>query len=245
MKKSLIPTLAAFLLFFGCKKNVEDNEPPADRPKYTHSYLDSNHYWGTWYPKNTSSRVSLDKKESHGGRYSVKISSDGDSNNYGTLFGRNFESNYFSGNRVRFSYWAKSRDITGEGTAAVFVFKPMDEIPTDKSENPFDVVRDFVKDNTGVDLENKKAKLNKYFYDHAGYLDSLPIKGTTDWKQYYLEVDVPSRTSYLRIVFGIEGKGSLWIDDVTYEKVKKLPSDSGYVDRSDYFTPLTGLDFEF
>ncbi len=244
MKKSLISTLAILLLFFGCKKNSEDNQPPADMPEYTSSYLDSLHLWGIWYPMNSSSRIFLDSKEVHGGKFSAAISSKGDSNNYGTTFARNLENTYFLGNRIRFSYWAKSKDVTGKVTTAVFAIKPMDEMPTDKDKNPINIFRDFVKDNTGIDLESKKAELNKYFYDYAGFLEPAAISGTSDWKQYHLEIDVPIKTHIVRIGFGIEGKGSLWIDDISYEKIKKLPVDSGYVDRSEYLAPLTGLDFE-
>jgi len=243
MKNSLIPILAIVLLFFGCKKN-DDNQPPADMPQYESWYIDSLHYWRMWYPSNTSSKVQLDRNVVHQGKYSAAIMARGDSGKYGTGIRRIITPDYFQGNRVRFSYWAKTKDINGKVWAKVIATKRNVDRSTDPSNNPFDKLNEFVENNTGIDLESDKAKLNEWAFDYDGYLSQAKIDNTSDWNQYNLELDIPINTDYVSIGFAIEGKGSLWIDDITYEKIKKLPIDSGYVDRSDYFTPLTGLDFE-
>ncbi len=244
MKKSLIPTLAVLLFLFGCKKNVEDTEP-SNSEQNVFTWLDSAHSWNTWYPQNSKSKVYRDNTTIHSGKYSAVIKSVEDSANSNLGFGSAFHSSeFFTGYRVRFSYWAKVKDLVGVASASAFVFKANEDIPTDESTNPIEITQDFIKDNTGIDLESKRKKLSKYFYDHSGYLDPSPITNTTDWQQYHIEVDVPQRAGYVRIAFAIEGKGTLWIDDVTYEKIKKLPVDSGFVDRSEYLAPLTGLDFE-
>jgi hypothetical protein len=244
MKKSLIPTLAILLLCFGCKK-TDDNQPPADMPQYESWYIDSLHQWRMWYPLNSASKVQLDRNVVHQGRYSAAIIARGDSGKYGTGMNRYFTTDYFHGNRVRFSYWAKTKEISGKVWANAIAAKGSQDIPTDPSNSPFDKLHEFIDKNTGIDLESKKSKLNKFAFDYDGFFTPVMIDSTSDWKQYHLELDIPTNTDYVRIGFAIEGKGSLWIDDITYEKIKKLPVDSGYVDRSDYFTPLTGLDFEY
>lgn len=244
MKKALTPTLAILLLFFGCKKN-DENQPPADMPQYESWYIDSLHYWRMWYPSNTNSKVQLDRNVVHQGKYSAAIIARGDSGKYGTGIRRIITSDYFQGNRVRFSYWAKTKDINGKVWTKVIAAKRNADRPTDPSNNPFDKFSEFIEESTGIDLESEKAKIDKWAFGYDGCFEPLHIDGTSDWKQYHLELDIPIKTDYVMISFQIKGKGSLWIDDITYEKVKKLPIDSGYVDRSEYFTPLTGLDFEF
>lgn len=243
MTKLLIPTLTFLLIFFGCKK-TDDNQPPADMPYYTSWYIDSLHRWHMWYPMNTNSKVQLDRNIVHQGKYSAGITARGDSGKYGTGISRYFTSDYFFGNRVRFSYWAKTRNIDGKVWSKVIAVKGSEDRPTDPSNNPFDKFNEFVEDNTGIDLESEKSKLNEWAFDYDGYFTPVMIDTASDWKQYHLELDVPTNTSYVHIAFAIEGKGTLWIDDITYEKIKKLPVDSGFVDRSEFLTPLTGLDFE-
>lgn len=245
MKKALLPLFAVpLLLFFGCKKNVENNQPPEDAPQYSFGYLDSNHFWGTKRPTNSTSKVQLDNNTVHNGKYSAVIIARGDSGKYGTGIRRIFTPDYFFGNRVHFSYWAKSKDITGKVWALAIAVKRDKDMPGDLSNNPFDKFSEFIEESTGIDLESEKAKIDKWAFGYDGCFEPLHIDGTFDWKQYHLELDIPIKTDYVMISFQIKGKGSLWIDDITYEKVKKLPIDSGYVDRSEYLTPLKGLDFE-
>ena len=50
-------------------------------------------------------------------------------------------------------------------------------------------------------------------------MQSRPIKGTTDWHQYEVVLDVPSES--VNIAFGIllYGKGQAWLSDVQFDEV--------------------------
>jgi len=50
-------------------------------------------------------------------------------------------------------------------------------------------------------------------------MQSRPIKGTTDWHQYEVVLDVPPES--VNIAFGIllDGKGQVWLSDVQFEEV--------------------------
>lgn len=244
MNRSLISILAFLFLSFGCKKNAEDDQSPEDATEYKSGYVDSLHQWRMWYPLNTSSKVQLDRNVVNNGKFSVAISSSGDSGKYGSGIARVFTSDYFFGNRVRFNYWAKTKNINGKVWAKVIAAKKNEDRPTDPSNNPFDKFNEFVEDKTGIDLESEKSKLNEWAFDYDGYFTPVMIDSTSDWKECHLELDIPTKTHYVHIVFVIEGKGTLWIDNITYEKIKKLPVDSGFVDRTEFLTPITGLDFE-
>ena len=41
------------------------------------------------------------------------------------------------------------------------------------------------------------------------------LDADSDWKRYLLEVDVPTRTSFIELGIGMDGPGALWFDDVT------------------------------
>jgi hypothetical protein len=50
-------------------------------------------------------------------------------------------------------------------------------------------------------------------------MDNHPVKGTTDWAQYAITLDVPVET--VNIAFGafLVGQGQLWMDDYVFEVV--------------------------
>lgn len=47
------------------------------------------------------------------------------------------------------------------------------------------------------------------------------IKGTNDWKQYTIVLDVPKESRLIAFGVLLSGKGTVWIDDVTFEEVTK------------------------
>jgi hypothetical protein len=47
------------------------------------------------------------------------------------------------------------------------------------------------------------------------------VRGTTDWKQYALIVDVPSEAQCICSGVRLYGKGKLWLDDVQFEVLPK------------------------
>ena len=61
--------------------------------------------------------------------------------------------------------------------------------------------------------------------DHMG---GRPIKGTNDWKQYEVVLDVPKEGS-AQIFFGVllAGKGQVWVDDFKFEVVDKTVETTG------------------
>lgn len=48
------------------------------------------------------------------------------------------------------------------------------------------------------------------------------IKGTSDWTKYTIVLDVPKESKIIAFGILLSGKGSVWIDDVTFEKVSKV-----------------------
>lgn len=47
------------------------------------------------------------------------------------------------------------------------------------------------------------------------------LKGTTDWKQYEIVLDVPKESKLIAFGVLLSGKGTVWIDDVLFEEVTK------------------------
>jgi hypothetical protein len=67
----------------------------------------------------------------------------------------------------------------------------------------------------------------RYNCKEKGYYDNMsdrPIKGTTDWRQYFLVVDVPKTSTCMNFGIMHTGKGTLWLDDFSFEAVtNKVP----------------------
>ena len=57
-----------------------------------------------------------------------------------------------------------------------------------------------------------------------------PIKGTSDWKQYKVVLDVPKEGT-AQIYFGVllAGKGQVWVDDFKFEAVDKTVKTTGRI----------------
>ncbi len=45
------------------------------------------------------------------------------------------------------------------------------------------------------------------------------LSGTTSWKKYALVVDVPSTSESIQFVLMLNGTGTVWADDFTFEEV--------------------------
>ena len=70
------------------------------------------------------------------------------------------------------------------------------------------------------------------------------IKGTTDWRQYSIVLDVSEQST--KIAFGImlSGDGKIWIDDIQFEEVdNSVPVTCMYA-RKKYLTTAKNLNFE-
>jgi hypothetical protein len=70
------------------------------------------------------------------------------------------------------------------------------------------------------------------------------LHGDSDWKEYSLEIDVPMDATGSRVDIGYYGTGSLLIDDLSFEKIERLPNTGSMVDKSIYFAKQFNLGFE-
>jgi len=50
-------------------------------------------------------------------------------------------------------------------------------------------------------------------------MSNRPIKGTTDWQKYEIVLDVPDSSSNIGYGVLLEGNGSVWLSDLTFEIV--------------------------
>ncbi len=55
------------------------------------------------------------------------------------------------------------------------------------------------------------------------------VKGTTDWKEYSLEIDVPNNSSKITLGAYLTGEGQIWFDDITIEIVGNATIAADYV----------------
>ena len=64
-----------------------------------------------------------------------------------------------------------------------------------------------------ADKEDSKEPLT---FDN---MHDRPVKGTTDWTQYKIELDIPLNAS--KIAFGalLHGQGQIWFDDINFEVI--------------------------
>ena len=80
-------------------------------------------------------------------------------------------------------------------------------------------------------------------FDNMG---DRPIKGTTDWTKYEIELDVPSNSSLIAFGALLAGTGQIWFDNITFEIVGESVPTSGSVNakKSAIQDEPTNLDFE-
>jgi hypothetical protein len=62
----------------------------------------------------------------------------------------------------------------------------------------------------------------------SDYMENRPIRGTTDWTQYSIVVDVPSNAIGLTFGFSLVGSGQAWLDDVAIEVVDQSVAVTGH-----------------
>jgi hypothetical protein len=80
-------------------------------------------------------------------------------------------------------------------------------------------------------------------FDNMG---DRPIKGTTDWTKYEIELDVPSNSSLIAYGALLAGTGQIWFDNITFEIVEESVPTLGSVNakKSAIQEEPTNLDFE-
>ena len=61
-----------------------------------------------------------------------------------------------------------------------------------------------------------KDRPNTLSFDN---MQDRPIKGTSDWKQYAIVLDVPEDSKAIAFGILVSGPGTVWIDDISFEVV--------------------------
>ncbi len=51
-------------------------------------------------------------------------------------------------------------------------------------------------------------------------MQNRPIKGTTDWQEYRIVLNVPQESMHVAFGILLTGKGQVWLSDVQFEEVK-------------------------
>jgi hypothetical protein len=77
-------------------------------------------------------------------------------------------------------------------------------------------------------VESTDGKAN--YSISSDFMGDRPIKGTNDWRQFDVVLDVPNEDS-TQIYFGalLSGKGQVWVDDFRFEIVDKSVKTTGRV----------------
>jgi len=136
--------------------------------------------------------VCLDEAAAKSGKRSLKMKATGQGS-FGVAF-LTLPGNVAAGKHLKISGWIKTNDVAAQGYAGLWC-------RTDGS-------------GTMLALDNMTART-----DAKGKVtaDDRGVRGTTDWKRYSVQHDVPS--SAKAIVFGalLTGKGTAWWDDFAVE----------------------------
>lgn len=75
-------------------------------------------------------------------------------------------------------------------------------------------------------------------------MEKRAIKGTTDWKQYEIVLDVPVNASNLAYGALIDGTGQIWFSDLKFEVVDASVSSTNMMEKEEVLTEPTNLDFK-
>jgi hypothetical protein len=60
-------------------------------------------------------------------------------------------------------------------------------------------------------------------------MEKRPIKGTTDWTEYAIVLDVPARATGLSFGLVLEGDGEVWMDDLKFVVVQASVAVTGFL----------------
>lgn len=78
-------------------------------------------------------------------------------------------------------------------------------------------------------------------FDNMG---KRPIKGTVEWRNYRVVLDVSAEAQYIAFGVLLEGPGRIWIDDVTLDVVDENVAVTSVAEEREYPDRPTNLDFE-
>jgi len=62
----------------------------------------------------------------------------------------------------------------------------------------------------------------------SDYMENRPVRGTTDWTQYSIVLDVPANAIGLTFGLSIAGAGQVWLDDVSLDIVDTSMAVTGH-----------------
>jgi hypothetical protein len=71
-----------------------------------------------------------------------------------------------------------------------------------------------------------------------------PIKGTTDWRKYYVVLDVPENSILIAFGIGMSGPGQVWLDEIQFELVGNDVPTTNLQESTSLPTRPINLDFE-
>lgn len=78
-------------------------------------------------------------------------------------------------------------------------------------------------------------------FDNMG---KRPIKGTIEWRNYQVVLDVPEQAQYIAFGVLLDGSGRIWVDDVALDAVDESVAVTSVTEESKYPDRPTNLDFE-
>jgi RNA polymerase sigma factor (sigma-70 family) len=72
-----------------------------------------------------------------------------------------------------------------------------------------------IRMSAGVSLQVNSA--NNAVLTSSGFNFGQPVRGTTDWKKYVVEVEVPEKADRIYLSIRLQDKGEFWVDGLTFE----------------------------
>ena len=75
-------------------------------------------------------------------------------------------------------------------------------------------------------------------------MQSRPIKGTSDWRQYAIVLDVAPEAKDIAFGILLNGPGAVWLDEVSFEVVDRSVPTTGTGPGADLAAKPVNLDFE-
>jgi len=76
-------------------------------------------------------------------------------------------------------------------------------------------------------------------------MDNRPIKGTTDWQQYSIVVDVPQEATALAYGFFVAGTGQMWVSGTKIEEVPAEVPSTNLINNQARTLPKTPVNLNF
>ena len=145
--------------------------------------------WGKYGTALDSYNIGIDEKISSEGSKSAFIVSVEEKIEGFATLMQSVDAAPFRGKKIKMTGFAKSENIKGEG----LFWLRIDGEKKDDGERP-----------EVLGFDN---------------MEDRPIKGTTDWTKYEIEMEVPDKSVELFYGSILSGKGKIWIDNISFQEV--------------------------